>query len=68
MSLDPRVRTTLLDFRAGRCDVETAARRLLAVRRETGCLMLQASATSTADEQRLVARLEALVREEFGGR
>jgi hypothetical protein len=68
MGLDPRVRTTLIDFRAGRCDVETAAQRLLAVRRETGCLTLQASAAATADEQRLVARLAELTREEFGER
>lgn len=67
MSLDPRVRTTLLDFRSGRCDVESAARRLLEVRRDTGCLTLQTSAASTADEQRLVARFAELVRAEFGG-
>jgi hypothetical protein len=67
MSLDPRVRTTLLEFRSGRCDVESAAQRLLQVRRDTGCLTLLTSATSTADEQRLVARLSELMREEFGG-
>jgi len=68
MSLDPRVRTTLLDVQAGRCDVETAAHRLLEVRRETGCPTLQTAATSTADEQRLVARLAELIREESGAR
>lgn len=67
MTLDPRVRRTLLDYQAGRCDLDTAAARLVQVRRETGCLELRAAPNATAADLTLVNRVSELVREEFGG-
>lgn len=64
--LDPRVRTVLTEYLAGRCDVEQAAQVLLHVRRETGCLELHASATTAPAQRLLVQRYDALVRAEFG--
>lgn len=68
MALDPRVRTTLADFQRGRCDVETAAERLLEVRRDTGCLELHAAPDAPPSQRRLVERVAELVRQEFGSR
>ena len=64
--LDSRVRSALLDFEAGRSDLELTAQRLLTVRRERGCLTLQVSATSSQAQRALVERYQLLVREEFG--
>jgi hypothetical protein len=67
MALDARLRTTLLDYHAGRCDLDAAAARLLQVRRETGCLELRAAPNATAADHALVDRVTELVRQEFGG-
>ncbi|HEY0928916.1 MAG TPA: hypothetical protein VGE27_03260 [Gemmatimonas sp.] len=64
--LDARVRTTLLDYQAGRCDLETAAQTLLTVRREQGCLTLMEAPDSPSAQRALVARYRELVRLEFG--
>lgn len=64
--LDARVRTTLLDFQTGRCDLETAAQLLLTVRRERGCLTLMEAPESSSSQRALVARYRELVRLEFG--
>lgn len=64
--LDARVRTALLDFQAGRCDLETAAQALLTVRRERGCLTLMEAPESAPAQRALVARYRELVRVEFG--
>ncbi len=64
--LDPRVRSALVDFEAGRSDLEATAQRLLTVRRETGCLSLQVSATSSQAQRALVERYQLLVQKEFG--
>ena len=66
MMLDPRVRETLLALHAERMTVEEAAHALLAVRRETGCLSLMVSASSSATERALVDRYSALATAEFG--
>jgi hypothetical protein len=67
MALDARVRMTLLEYHAGRCDLNAAAARLLEVRRETGCLELHAAPNATAADRALVDRVAELVRQEFGG-
>ena len=64
--LDSRVRNVVAEYLAGRCDVENAAQQLLVVRRETGCLELHASASTSATQRLLVDRYAALVRAEFG--
>ncbi len=64
--LDPRVRETLLAFRADRLTVEEAAQSLLEVRRRTGCLSLMTSASSGVKERAMVERYNALATAEFG--
>jgi hypothetical protein len=64
--LDPRVRKALLDYQAGTCELEDAAQMLLQVRRETGCLELQAPPGTAPRQQQLVARFNELVKAEFG--
>lgn len=66
MALDARVRTTLIDYQAGKCDLEAAAARLLQVRRETGCLELHAAPNASAADRALVSRVAELMRKEFG--
>lgn len=65
--LDPRVRKALLAYQAGTCELEEAAQMLLQVRRETGCLELQAPAGTPPRQQQLVARFAELVQAELGG-
>lgn len=64
--LDARVRETLRDFQAGRCDLETAAQRLLVVRRERGCLTLMDAPGASPQERALVSRFRELTQAEFG--
>lgn len=64
--LDSRVRCILEDYLARRCDLETAARSLLEVRRATGCLELRATETSSEPQRLLVIRHNELVREMLG--
>ena len=64
--LDPRVRDILLALRAERLTMEDAARALLDVRRQTGCLTLMVSGNSSAVERTLVDRYTALATAEFG--
>ena len=59
--LDPRVRTALLEYNAGRCDLESAAQLLARVRRETGCLELHPSPAAGPAERALLARFAELV-------
>jgi hypothetical protein len=59
--LDPRVRTALLEFQAGRRSLEDAAQRLAQVRHESGCLELYASASAGPAERALLARFAELV-------
>lgn len=66
LMLDPRVRETLLTFRAERMTVEEAAQSLLEVRRERGCLSLAVSANSSVAERELIARYTALATAAFG--
>jgi hypothetical protein len=61
--LDPRVRTTLLEYQQGRQSLEAAAQALARVRRETGCLELHASAGASPAERALLARFAELVAE-----
>ena len=61
--LDSRVRKTLLDYEAGRCDLETAAQQLFEVRRETGCLEIHAPANASDATRRLAARFAELARD-----
>ena len=58
--LDPRVRTALLEFRAGRRTLEATAQTLAQVRRETGCLELHASASADEREGALLTRFAEL--------
>ena len=67
MALDPRVRATVLDYEAGRCDVNTAAERLMQVRRERGCLEVHAGPNASQAVRLLVSRVAELIREESGG-
>ncbi len=64
--LDPRVPKILFAVRAGRLPVDEAVRQLLQVRRDTGCLSLMASGTSSDTERALVERYTALATAEFG--
>ena len=64
--LDSRARQAILDYQAGKCDLEDAAQILLQVRRETGCLDLQAPPGTPPRQQLLVKRFSELVRTEFG--
>ena len=63
---DPRVRSALVEYQQGRRDLESAARLLAQVRRETGCLELYASASSGPGERALLARFAELVAQEGG--
>ena len=67
MALDARIRTTLLEYQSGRCDIDVAAARLVQVRRDTGCLELHAAPNATPTDRALVARVAELVGQEFGG-
>lgn len=64
--LDARVRETLQDFQSGRCDLETAAQRLLVVRRERGCLTLMDASGASPEQRALVSRFRELTQAEFG--
>jgi len=64
--LDPRVRETLLAFRAERLTVEEATQVLLEVRRSSGCLSLIVSASSSANERALFERYTTLATAAFG--
>jgi hypothetical protein len=64
--LDPRARRVLLDYQAGKCDLEAAAQVLLQVRRDTGCLEIHAPPGTAPPQQLLVARFAELVQAEFG--
>ena len=66
MPLDPRVRKAILSYENGECGLEDAAQMLFRVRRETGCLELQAPPGTSHQQQRLVARYAELVKAEYG--
>lgn len=59
--LDARVRTALTEFQQRQCALESAAQLLAQVRRETGCLELHPSATTSPAQRALLARFAELV-------
>lgn len=66
--LDPRVRSTILEYTRGQRDLESAARVLALVRRETGCLELHPSPAAGPAERALLVRFAELVAaDERGG-
>jgi hypothetical protein len=66
--LDHRVRTALVEYQRGTRTLEDAAQLLAQVRRETGCLELQASPSAGAAERALLRRFAELTEPEGGGK